>query len=276
MKKIVSLLLAVFMMASFAACGETPSAPTDGGTAQNTESDAAYIQQKGEMNIGITLFNPMNYYDEQNNLTGFETEFATAVCEELGLKPNFVEINWDSKEIELNAKNIDCIWNGMTITDERMQTMSISEPYMVNRQVLITKKENAQKYAESVDGANVVAEQGSDGETLVNEDPYFANVNYTPVDAQTKGLLEVVSGISDIAVCDYVLSIGSIGEGTDYEELAMVDGKAFSPKNYGVAFRKGSDMTEKVNEAIHKLAQEGKLLEIAEKYKLQEQLLIKE
>ena len=112
------------------------------GKAQNNdvvEGDLAYVQEKGELIIGITYFAPMNYKDADGNLIGFETEFAKAVCEKLGVKAKFVEINWDSKEIELEAKNIDCIWNGMTITDERLANMSISVPYMQNKQVMVAK-----------------------------------------------------------------------------------------------------------------------------------------
>ena len=104
-----------------------------------TEGDLAYIKDKGELIIGITLFAPMNYEDDNQELIGFETEFAEAVCAKLGVEANFVEINWNSKEIELNAKNIDCIWNGMTITDERLENMSISVPYMENKQVMVSK-----------------------------------------------------------------------------------------------------------------------------------------
>ena len=103
------------------------------------EGDLQYIKDKGELIVGITLFAPMNYHDDSDKLIGFETEFAEAVCEKLGVKAKFVEINWDAKEIELNAKNIDCIWNGMTITEERLQNMSISVPYMQNKQVMVSK-----------------------------------------------------------------------------------------------------------------------------------------
>ena len=103
------------------------------------DSDWEYIKNKGELVIGITYFAPMNYLDENGKLVGFETEFATAVCEELGVTPKFVEINWKTKETELNSKTIDCIWNGMTIDADRQATMSITIPYMQNKQVMITK-----------------------------------------------------------------------------------------------------------------------------------------
>ena len=104
------------------------------------DSDYDYIMNKGELIIGITYFAPMNYLDENNELVGFETEFAKAVCDKLGIKAKFVEINWGAKETELAAKNIDCIWNGMTINDERKANMSISIPYMQNKQVMVVKK----------------------------------------------------------------------------------------------------------------------------------------
>lgn len=109
-------------------------------------ADWEYIKEKGTLVIGITYFEPMNYLDDNNELTGFETEFAKAVCEILGVTPVFQEISWNSKEMELNGKTIDCIWNGLTIDDERQETMQISKPYMNNKQVMVVKTENVEKY----------------------------------------------------------------------------------------------------------------------------------
>lgn len=267
MRKILSIILAVAMLATlFVGCDD-----------QNVEvSDAQYITDKGEMIIGITLFAPMNYYDNTTNeLIGFETEFAEAVCEKVGVTPNFVEIDWNSKEIELNAKNIDCIWNGMTITDERKENMEISNPYMKNRQVMVVKAENLEGYTKAVGGSSVVAEAGSAGEELATTNDFFKDTTFTPVDSMAKALMDVKAGTSDIAIVDYVTSIGSIGEGTEFEDLVTVEAHEFSPEEYGIAFRKGSDMAAAVNEAIAELIAEGKLDEIAAKYKL-ENLLIKE
>lgn len=233
-----------------------------------SDSDSKYIKDKGELTIGITLFAPMNYYNESNELIGFETEFAQAVCEKLGVEPVFQEINWDSKEVELSSKNIDCIWNGMTITEERKTNMSVTKPYMANKQVIVTKAENAQKYAQSIDGAKMVAEAGSAGEELATADEFFANAEFTPVDSMAKALMEVAAGTSDIAVVDYVASIGSIGEGTDFADLVVVPDKDFSPEEYGIAFRKDSDFTAEVEAAIDELKADGTLQQIADEYKL--------
>ena len=117
----------------------TATAETEAFVQSETDSDWAYIQNKGKMIIGITYFAPMNYKDEAGELIGFETEFAKAVCELLGVEAEFQVIDWNTKEVELNAKNIDCIWNGMTITEERATNMSISIPYMTNKQVKVVK-----------------------------------------------------------------------------------------------------------------------------------------
>ena len=278
MKKFLALILAALMLTCMlAGCAQEAqvddSSISDNGT--NAESDADYILANGKMIIGMTLFAPMNYYDDANKLIGFETEFAEAVCEKIGVEPSFQEINWDSKEIELNAKNIDCIWNGMTITEERAANMEISDAYMQNRQVMVVKKENLEKFAEGVIGASVVAEAGSAGEEIATGDEFFKDSAFTPVDSMAKALMDVAAGTSDVAVVDYVASIGSIGAGTDFEDLVAIEEREFAPEQYGIAFRKGSDMATMVNNTIDELIADGTLDAIAAKYKL-ENLLVKD
>ena len=282
MKKTLSVILAVLMalgcVLMFASCGggaEETTAAADETTA--AASDLDYIKAKGEMIIGYTEFAPMNYINDNGEFVGFETEFAKAICKELGVEAKFQLIDWSAKETELAGKTIDCIWNGMTITPERLEAMSISTPYMANKQVVIVKKENADKYtkAEDFDGANVVAEIESAGEEVAKTNEFFANANYNPVDTQAKTLMEVKSGVADCAVVDYVLSIGMIGEGTDYEDLVVVDALAFADEEYGIAFRKGSDVTAAVNAAITALVANGELAKIADTYKLGDQLIAK-
>ena len=282
MKKIVAILMAGLMTATaFAGCGgsgektesKTESskaeATADSATADSAAEDWAYLESKGSLTIGITYFEPMNYKDENGKLTGFETEFSEAVCKELNLEPKFQEIDWDSKELELKSKSIDCIWNGLTITPERQENMDITKPYLENKQVMVCKKENVQAYAESVDGLNIVAEAGSAGEEVAQSDEFFSGAKYESVQSQATALLEVKAGTADIAVIDYVMSIGTLSEGSDYTDLAVVEAKSFSPEQYGIALRKNSPVTlEKFNAAIKALYDNGKLKEIAEKYKL--------
>lgn len=269
MKKIITLILSAVMLAtcavSFASCGKKEAS-------QETTTDT-----KKDFVIGITYYEPMNYLKDDGELTGFETEFARAVCEKLNLNPVFKEIDWNSKEVELNSKTIDCIWNGLTITDERKETMTISNPYMENKQVIVVKSENVDKYSDAANfkDANVVAEAGSAGEDAVKDNSVFAEAVYTPVDLQSKTLMEVKSGTADIAVLDYVASIGMIGDGTDYSDLSVVDAFEFSPEQYGIAFRKDDTETcDKFNDAIKALMEDGTVEKIATEYKL-ESLLVK-
>lgn len=267
MKRIAAFILAALMCAAaFTGCAQKP------------KEDFEYIKDKGELVIGITLFAPMNYKDESGELIGFETEFAKAVCEKLGLKPDFQVINWTAKETELSAKAIDCVWNGMTIDEERASNMDISVPYLMNKQVMVVKAENVEKYSDlaNIAGASAVAEKKSAGEAVAQTDEAFKDANYTPVDTQAKVLMEIAAGTADIGVIDYVMTIGSIGEGTDYAGLKVVEAVDFAEEEYGIAFRKNSPETlKKINQAIQELADEGTLMEIAEKYKLEDLLLVK-
>ena len=272
MKKILSLLLmAVMLMTVLTGCG--------------SGSDYEQIKESGKLKIGITLFAPMNYYDDNKELIGFDTELAKAVCEKLDLEAEFIEINWDAKEIELNSRNIDCIWNGMCITEERKQTMSISEPYLNNTQAMVMKPDVAEKYAKDPSGAVVVAEQGSTGEgklqgTIADDETvkvsakeFFANSEYTPADSMAKAIMEVAAGTSDIALVDSVCAYGMVGEGTDYPDLVVNIDNEFGLQQYGIACRKGSDMTEKINKAIAELTEDGTVAKIAAKYNLSDMII---
>ena len=282
-KKIIAVVLAAIVAVIgfvFVGCnkdgGETTTAPSDSSSASgeaNADWDA--IKESGNLVVGITEYEPMDFQDENGEWTGFDAEYAKAVAEKLGLTVKFVEVDWDNKEMELSSKKVDCLWNGLTITDDRKANMSISEPYLGNKQVMVTSKDNVEKYGSDITDARVVAETGSAGEELATANDFFRGAKYTGVDSQAKALMEVKSGTADIAVVDYVTSIGSIGEGTDYADLAVVEAQEFEPEEYGIAFRKGSDITEKVNGIMKELAADGTLKKIAEKYKLQDLLLVK-
>ncbi len=290
MKKIIAFMMAGLMTATaLAGCGgsgekkesateaATKAATADtAATADSAGEDWTYLESKGNLVIGITYFEPMNYMDENNELTGFETDFAKAVCEELKLEPKFQEIDWDSKEIELKTKSIDCIWNGLTITPERQENMDISIPYMENKQVMVCNKDKVAQFAESVEGASVVAESGSAGEDVAKEDEFFKGADYQPVQSQSTALLEVKAGTADIAIIDFVMSKGTIREDSDFADLAVVEEKTFSPEQYGIALRKNSAVTlEKFNAAIKAVYDSGKLKEIADKYNLADLLIVK-
>ena len=278
MKKLISFAVAGMFALSLAACGSSSSAAasitessaesTAASTADSAaaDSDLAYLQNKGKMTIGYTVYEPMNYTDADGNFTGFDTELATAVCEKLGVEPEFVEINWDTKETELAAKSIDCIWNGMTLTEDIMANTATTKAYAKNAQVVVVKEGTAYTSTADLAGKTVVAEAGSAGEAAIQGDENLAKADYISKSVQTDCLMEVAAGTADAAVLDLTLANAMIGEGTDYADLKIVD--ELNAEEYGVAFRKGSDAAAAMDAAFDELKADGTIQALAEKYEL--------
>ena len=276
MKRLVSAFLAGAMALSLAACGGAASTSTVASSAasgsaaasaaETAASDLDYIKEKGTMVIGYTVYEPMNYTDADGNFTGFDTELATAVCEKLGVEPEFVEINWDTKVVELDAKSIDCIWNGMTLTDDIMANTATTKAYAKNAQVVVVK--DGTDYSSTADlvGKTVVAEAGSAGEAAIEGDENLAQADYVSKSVQTDCLMEVAAGTADAAVLDLTLANAMIGEGTDYASLKIVD--ELNAEEYGVAFRKGSDTAAAVDAVFDELKADGTMQALADKYDL--------
>ena len=272
MKKLISTVLALGMAASLAACGS--SASTAASTAESTvestaaagDSDLDYIKGKGKMTIGYTVYEPMNYTDADGNFTGFDTELATAVCEKLGVEPEFVEINWDTKIVELDAKSIDCIWNGMTLTDDIQANTACTKAYAKNAQVVVMKADADYSSTADLVGKTVVAEAGSAGESAIQDDESLSQADYISKSVQTDCLMEVAAGTADAAVLDLTLATAMIGDGTDYANLTIKD--ELNAEEYGVAFRKGSDAAAAVDAAFDELKSDGTMQKLADKYSL--------
>lgn len=275
MKKILALILAVMTVMSFAACGK------DGKV--NNASDWDYISQKGVLTVGVTNYPPMNYLDDSGNWTGFDTEFAEAVAESLGVKVEIIEISWEAKETELSSKNIDVLWNGMCITEDRKDMWEVTKPYMYNTQAMVMKKDKEAEIMADISGKKVVAEAGSTGEekilgtiddttddsVVVMAKEYFKDAEYSGVSSMATALTDVETGVADVAVVDYVIALGMIeGEDSQLSDLVINTDNKFGDQYFGIAFRKGSDACEKINNAIAELKESGKLNEIAEKYGL--------
>ena len=274
MKRLVSAFLAGAMALSLAACGGAASTSTVASSAasgsaaasETAASDLDSIKEKGKLVIGYTVYEPMNYTDADGSFTGFDTELATAVCEKLGVEPEFVEINWDTKVVELDAKSIDCIWNGMTLTDDIMANTATTKAYAKNAQVVVVK--DGTDYSSTADlvGKTVVAEAGSAGEAAIEGDENLAQADYVSKSVQTDCLMEVAAGTADAAVLDLTLANAMIGEGTDYASLKIVD--ELNAEEYGVAFRKDSDTAAAVDAVFDELKADGTMQALADKYDL--------
>lgn len=286
MKKVISLLIALSLVFVFTACAagttttsSSPSnasaAPSETATTSAADDDWAYIKAKGELVIGITEYEPMNYYAEDGKLTGFDTEYAEAVCAKLGVTPKFVIINWDTKEIELKSKNIDCIWNGLTVTEDRKANMTFTDSYIKNEQVLVVRAADASKYTDkaSLKDVKIVAETGSAGEGAISTD--LPDAAYTAVDSQAKALLEIKAGTADAAVIDATMAKSMTGAGTDYADLTVITSLNLTAEEYAIGFRLNSSAVAEINKVTKELLTDGTLAKIADKYDLTDRLITK-
>ena len=255
MKKVIAFVLALTLIAAcFTGCGKK-----DG-------SDLSYVKDKGVLVVGITGYAPMDYKDENGEWTGFDAEFARLVAKELGVEVEFFLLSdWGQKFYELETKNIDCVWNGMTITEEALLNASVSDPYVVNAQVIVMKADVVGNYTDtdSIKGLAFAVESGSAGEAALTD---LGITEYVALQDQTSALMEVAAGTAEACVIDITMANAMTGEGTSYADLAP--GISLTSEEYGVAFRKDSDITAEFNKIMAKLMADGTLQALADKYQL--------
>ena len=299
MKKWIAMLLAALMVFSMAACAaksEPAADQTNDQTAADTQtsepaedtasgedaapaadqtaadSDMAYVQSKGTLVVGITDFAPMDYQDESGEWIGFDADMAKAFAESLGVSVEFVEIDWDNKLLELGSKSIDCVWNGMTLTDEVTSAMSCSNAYCNNSQVVIVPADKAADYAdvETCKDLSLAVESCSAGMAEVEK----LGASFTEVKDQATALMEVAAGTSDAAVIDSLMAGAMVGEGTSYDSLTYtVSLNAEEGEQYGVGFRQGSDLAAALNDFFKAAYADGSMQACAETYGIQAALI---
>jgi polar amino acid transport system substrate-binding protein len=253
MKKILALLTAMLLIVSALMLPAY------------AETDAEYVKNKGVLVVGITDFAPMDYKDDNGEWIGFDADLAKAFAVYLGVEIELVEIEWDNKILELNGKTIDCVWNGMTLTDEVKSAMETSNAYCNNAQVVVLPAAKAADYAdvEALKGLTFAVEAGSAGEAEIDALGY----NKTAVTSQADTLLEVAAGTSDAAVIDALMAAAMVGEGTSYANLTYT--LSLNSEEYGVGFRKGSDLAAALNEFFAAAYADGTMMTLAETYGVQ-------
>lgn len=284
MKKFLSLALALTLCTSLAACSsggntsgsssgsDNTSGSGSGSSSQTQTSDMQYVKDKGTLVVGITYFAPMDYKEEgSDEWIGFDADMAKAFAESLGVEVEFLEINWDNKALELENKGVDAVWNGMTLTDDVKALMATSEPYCLNGQVVVLAADVADQYqtVESLSGLSFAVENGSAG----MEQAEAAGLDYVAMDTQAKALMEVASGTSDAAIIDLLMAGAMIGEGTSYPDLTYT--VQLNSEEYGVGFRKGSDLAEAFNNFWKEAYDAGTVMETAKTYGVQESVIEK-
>ncbi len=251
MKKVLAVVAIVAMLLTMTACG-------------GDKTDAEYVKSKGTLVVGITDFAPMDYQNDKGEWIGFDADLAKAFAKSLGVDVEFSLITWGQKHNELEAKTIDVVWNGMTITDDVKALMDVSNPYCKNAQVVVMKKDAASKYTsvDSMKGLRFAVEDGSAGEEVAVDNGFTT----VPVDDQAKTLMEVKSGNSDAAIIDLLMAGAMIGEGTDYADLVYT--LELNSEEYGIGFRKGSDLVEAMNKFLVDAYADGTIAELANTYKI--------
>ncbi len=278
MKKLLAMLLALAMVFALCACSSssTPAAteaPAEADAAEETaaDSDLAYVQEKGTLIVGITDFDPMDYKSDTGEWIGFDADMAKLFANSLGVAVEFIEIDWDNKILELNNKSIDCVWNGMTLTPEVLNSMTCSEAYCNNAQVVVVSADVAENYqtAESLADLAIAVEAGSAGEAAVTE----LGLEPIAVQSQSAALMEVQAGTADACVIDLLMAGAMIGEGTSYPDLTYT--VELTTEEYGVGFRSGSDLAEALNEFFATSYADGTMLETAKAYGVQESIIAK-
>ena len=255
MKKTISVILAAFLLlALFAGCQK-----------QGSASDLAYIKEKGTLVVGITEYAPMDYKDENGEWTGFDAEFARLVADKLGVKVSFQLIDWNNKVFELDSKSIDCIWNGMTITEDIKANTNCTDAYVYNAQVVVMKKDalGGCPDVDSLKKLKIAVEDGSSGEEVLEG---LGITGYIEKEDQANALMEVAAGTADACVIDITMANAMTGEGTSYKDLGY--NLKLAEEEYGIGFRKGSDVTAEVNRIMEELIAGGALSALAEKYGL--------
>ena len=265
MKKIIAMLLVLVMsVTGLVGCGSSKGNEA-GSTSASSDSDWAYIQDKGKLTVGITLFAPMNYYNEKNKLVGFDTEMAEAVTKKLGIDVEFTEINWDSKEVELSSKNIDCIWNGFTMNG-REDDYEWSKPYMKNNQVFVVRGDSDINSEADLAGKNVEVQTDSSAEAALNDNSELTSMfgSLTPVADYNTAFMDLESGAVDaIAMDDVVASYQITSRKADFKVLDDV----IAAEEYGIGFKKGNTgLRDKVQATLEEMAADGTAAKISEKW----------
>lgn len=233
-------------------------------TKSKEDNSLSYIQDKGVMVVGYTEYPPLGF-KENGLVTGFDIDIAREVANRLGVNAEFVYIDWDSKEFELNSKNIDMIWNGFTITKEREKEVRFSKPYFDNRIVILSKASDAVNTIADLSGKKVGVELASSGQIALEKNDIFNKldemVKYTTI---TEAILDLRAGGIDAIVADEIFARYATSKDT---QQYVIGSEVFASENYGIGFRlEDVALQEKIDEILDDMAKDGSALIISKKW----------
>ena len=270
MKKIslaVFAMMMVAMLAVFAGCGS--SSNTNGGTADSGTAQDNSLQNvldKGTFVLGLDdSFPPMGFRDENNNIVGFDIDVATEVANRMGVELKLQPIEWSTKEMELNTGSVDCLWNGLSIDDERKQAMDLSEPYMTNRMVLVVLNDSEYTDQASLAGKTIGVQNGSTAEKILEESDFSKTIGNTIgfKDNVTAFMELETKGIDAIFMDEVVANYAITSQNKDFKVLE--DG--LTEEEYAVGFKKGNTaLKNEVQKYIDEMKADGTMTQISEKW----------
>ena len=234
------------------------------GFAHAEDTSISYIQEKGTFILGLDdSFPPMGFRDENNEIVGFDIDVAKVVAEKLGVTFEATPIDWAAKELELANKEIDCIWNGMSITPEREESMAMTFPYLNNQMVFYVKADAEIATLEDLAGKTVAVQNGSYAEELLDGDFTDLAATFADVlgyDEYLTALMDLQTGGCDAVLVDLVVGEYKVsGMGANDLKAAF----ALADDNYGIGFRKeDAALRDKVQDILMELKADGTLAEI--------------
>lgn len=260
------IVTAVMATALFAGCGQGDGEKDF--VLKQGQSDLEYVKEKGTLVVGITDFAPMDYKNGEQ-WTGFDYELAGKFAESLGVTMELEEIDWDKKTELLEKGSIDCIWNGMTMTEELQETISCSDPYLSNAQVVVMKSTEQEKYQSMEDAQHLLfaVESGSTGEAILKEKKY----RYSVYDTQKEALESVSSKKTDATVIDVIMAEYYTGEDSEFDDLGFE--VSLNDEKICVGFREDSDLTDQANEFLREVYENGMMNSLAQKYGIEHAVL---
>ena len=265
-KKVLSLTVVTVMALSLTACGSKETSTAD-KEAASTDKKVSSAMDKDTIILGFDdTFAPMGFKDEKGEVIGFDIDLAKEVASKLEKDIEFKTINWDMKETELNAGNIDFIWNGYSISDERKEKVAFGTPYLKNKQIIVTLADSDINTKADLKDKAVAAQKGSTAVDAVENEPEvletFKDSKLVTYDTNDQVLRELEAGRCDAAVADEILvKYYMIKKG---EEKFKVLDEDFGEEEYGVGMRKDdTKLVEAFNKAYAELKEEGKVAEIS-------------
>lgn len=276
MKKSILSMIACVSIASMlllGSCGSKDSSSSNNDTASKAESVAAgedqslqKVMDSGKLILGLdATFKPMGYTDENDQIVGFDIDLANEVCSRMGIKLETYGVNWDTKEVDLDAGTIDCIWNGLSVSDARKKVMLMSEPYMENDMVFVVNQDSDIKSLDDLEGKTIAVQNGSTAQEILNASDVSqkaASINELATNVEALNNLEL--NMCDAVFLDSVVAKYEIN--TSKKAFTILD-QGLEPEQYAIGFRLGDKaLCEKIESVLSEMKADGTVEKISTKW----------